>query len=166
MTMIYREPDADLALLMPRTLAVLGYGHMGRAFALNLRDSAFSVLIGNRDDEYAERAYREGFEVTSLADASARADLLFLTLPDEIASQVYLQDIALNLRVGDTLAFASGYSVAFGFIEPPPFVDVVLVAPQALGSARELHRRARLPQHRERGAGCLRRSLAAHPGPG
>ncbi|MBP8972651.1 MAG: NAD(P)-binding domain-containing protein [Anaerolineae bacterium] len=134
MTMIYREPDADLALLMPRTLAVLGYGHMGRAFALNLRDSAFSVLIGNRDDEYAERAYHEGFEVTSLTDATARADLLFLTLPDEIAPQVYLQDIALNLRVGDTLAFASGYNIAFGFIEPPPFVDVVLVAPQALGS--------------------------------
>ena len=133
MAMIYRESDADLAVLMPHTLAVLGYGQMGRAFALNLRDSAFSIVIGNRDDEYAAQAYREGFEVVSLAQAAARADLLFLTLPDEVAPQVYLQDIALNLRVGDTLALASGYNVAFGFIEPPPFVDVVLVAPQAIG---------------------------------
>jgi ketol-acid reductoisomerase len=31
------------------------------------------------------------------------------------------------------LVFASGFNIAFGFIEPPPFVDVVLVAPQAVG---------------------------------
>jgi ketol-acid reductoisomerase len=54
-------------------------------------------------------------------------------LPDEIATQVYLHEIAPGLRQGDTLAFASGYNVAFGFIEPPPFVDAILVAPQAVG---------------------------------
>ncbi|GAB4419727.1 MAG: ketol-acid reductoisomerase [Anaerolineae bacterium] len=134
MTVIYRESYADLALLIPRRIAVLGYGQMGRAFALNLRDSAFSVLIGNRDDECAEQAYRDGFEVTSIADATERADVLFLTLPDEIAPHVYLQDIAFGLREGDVLVFASGYNIAFGFIEPPPFVDVVLVAPQALAA--------------------------------
>lgn len=134
MTVIYRETHADLALLIPRTIAVLGYGQMGRAFALNLRDSAFGVLIGNRDDEYAEQAYRDGFEVTSIASATERADVLFVTLPDEIAPQVYLEDIAFGLRGGDVLVFASGYNIAFGFIEPPPFVDVVLVAPQALAA--------------------------------
>lgn len=134
MTVIYRESHADLALLIPRRIAVLGYGQMGRAFALNLRDSAFGVLVGNRDDEYAERAYRDGFEVTSIADATERADVLLLTLPDEIAPQVYLQDVAFGLSQGDVLVFASGYNVAFGFIEPPPFVDVVLVAPQAMAA--------------------------------
>jgi ketol-acid reductoisomerase len=107
---------------------------MGRAFALTQRDSAFGVLVGNRDDEYAEQAYRDGFEVTSIADATERADVLLLTLPDEVAPHVYLQDVAFGLRQGDVLVFASGYNVAFGFIEPPPFVDVVLVAPQAMAA--------------------------------
>ena len=133
MAIIYHESDGDLALLMPRTIAVLGYGNMGRPFALNLRDSAFPVLIGNRDDDYAEQAYRDGFEVVPIAQAAERADLLLVMLPDEVTPQVYLQDIALGLQNGDTLVFAAGYNVAFGFIEPPPFVDVVLVAPQTIG---------------------------------
>jgi len=133
MAVIYRDADADLGLLIQRTIAVLGYGNLGRSIALNLRDSAFSVLVGNRDDSYADQAYRDGFEVTSIAAATERADLLFMMLPDEVAPQVYLQDIALNLQGGDTLVFASSYNISFGFIEPPPFVDVVLVAPQAIG---------------------------------
>jgi ketol-acid reductoisomerase len=133
MTVIYRDSDANLGLLMDRKIAVLGYGNMGRPMALNLRDSAFRILIGNRNDDYAAQAYRDGFEVTTIAEAAARADLLLMLMPDEIAAQIYLQDIAPGLRPGDTLVFASGYNVAFGFIEPPPFVDIVLVAPQTTG---------------------------------
>lgn len=135
MAVVYRDSDANLGLLMNKKIAVLGYGNMGRPFALNLRDSAFPVLIGNRSDTYAEQAYRDGFEIVSIADAAARSDLCLVMLPDETATQVYLQDIAPGLQPGDTLVFASGYNVAFGFIEPPPFVDVVLIAPQAVGQA-------------------------------
>jgi ketol-acid reductoisomerase len=133
MAVVYRDSDADLGLLMDEQIAVLGYGNMGRPFALNLRDSAFPVLIGNRADPYAEQAYRDGFEVAPIAEAVTRSDLVFVMLPDEIAPQAYLQDIAPHLRPNDTLVFASGYNIAFGFIEPPPFVDVVLIAPQAIG---------------------------------
>jgi ketol-acid reductoisomerase len=133
MAVIYHDSDADLALLMNKRIAVLGYGNMGRPLALNLRDSAFPVLIGNQDDDYRERAYHDGFEVTSIVEAVRRSDLLLVMLPDEIAPQVYLTDIAPALQDNDTLLFASGYNVAFGFIEPPPFVDVVLVAPQSVG---------------------------------
>jgi len=66
MAVIYRDSDANLGVLMDRTLAVLGYGNMGRPLALNLRDSAFPVLIGNRSDEYAAQAYHDGFEVVAL----------------------------------------------------------------------------------------------------
>src|SRR5690606_12817113 len=97
------------------------------------RDSAFSILVGNPDDEYAQEAYRDGFQVTTIAQTASRANVLLLMLPDEIATQVYLHEIAPGLRQGDTLVFASGYNVAFGFIEPPPFVDAILVAPQAVG---------------------------------
>lgn len=133
MAVIYRETDGDLGLLIDKTIGVIGYGNMGRAVALNLRDSAFSILVGNPDDEYAQEAYRDGFQVTTIAETAARANVLLLMLPDEIATQVYLHEIAPGLRQGDTLVFASGYNVAFGFIEPPPFVDAILVAPQAVG---------------------------------
>jgi ketol-acid reductoisomerase len=135
MAMIYRDSDANLGLLMDKKIAVLGYGNMGRPFALNLRDSAFPILIGNRSDTYAEQAYRDGFEVASIAEATARSNLILVMLPDEVAPIVFLEDIAPHLQPNDTLVFASGFNVAFGFIEPPAFVDVVLVAPQAVGSA-------------------------------
>ncbi len=135
MAVVYRDADADLGLLMDRKIAVLGYGNLGQSFALNLRDTAFPVLIGNQSDSYAEQAYRDGFEVASIADATQRSDLIIVLLPDEITTQVYLQAIAPGLKPDKTLVFASGYAVAFGFIEPPPYVDVVLVAPQAVGQA-------------------------------
>jgi ketol-acid reductoisomerase len=133
MAVVYHDADADLGLLLDKRIAVLGYGNMGRPMALNLRDSAFPILIGNRDDEYAAQAYHDGFEVTSITDAVARSDFILIMLPDEIAPEVYLQAISPGLQTGDTLVFTSSYNVAFGFIEPPPFVDVVLVAPQAVG---------------------------------
>src|SRR5690606_34907864 len=37
-------------------------------------------------------------------------------------------------RPGAALVFASGYTVAFGLIEPPPSVDVVLLAPRMIGA--------------------------------
>lgn len=133
MAVIYRDSHANLGLLLNKRIAVIGYGNMGRSIALNLRDSAFPVLIGNQNDAYATQAYQEGFEVTSIASATQHSDLMFLMLPDEIAAQVYLDHVAPGLKTGDTLVFASGYNVAFGFIEPPPFVDVILIAPQTVG---------------------------------
>ena len=133
MAVVYHDADADLGLLLDKRIAVLGYGNMGRPIALNLRDSAFPILIGNRDDAYAAQAYHDGFEVTSIAEAVARSNFILVMLPDEIAPEVYLQAVSPGLQTGDTLVFTSSYNVAFGFIEPPPFVDVVLVAPQAVG---------------------------------
>ncbi len=133
MAVIYHDADADLGLLINSTLAVIGYGNMGRSVALNLRDSAFPVLVGNRPDPYADRAYSDGFEVLSIEEAAARADVVLLMLPDEIAAPLYVEQVAPGMRPGDLLIFASGYNVAFGFVEPPPFVDVGLIAPQAVG---------------------------------
>lgn len=135
MAVVYHNSDANLGLITDRTPAILGYGNLGRAFALNLRDSAFPVLVGNQDDEYAQHAYRDGFETLSISEAAQRADLLLITLPDEIAPQIYLETIAPQLKPDTCLIFASGYNVAFGFIEPPPFVDTVLIAPQTVGEA-------------------------------
>ncbi len=71
---IYRDQDADLTLLRDRRIAVIGYGNQGRAQALNLRDSGLQVLIGNREDEYAGRARKDGFTPLPIAQAAAEGD--------------------------------------------------------------------------------------------
>jgi ketol-acid reductoisomerase len=114
-------------------VAVLGYGNMGRCAALNLRDSGVDVRVGNCDDEYAERARADGFEVMSLAKASA-ADVVFVLLSDEVIPEVFARDVAPALRPGSAVAFASGYCLAYDLIKPPEHTDVLLVAPRIPGS--------------------------------
>ncbi len=137
---VYHDVDADLRLLEGRQIAVIGYGNQGRAQALNLRDSGLEVLIGNRDDEYAERAREDGFPVLAIDQASASANVVMMLIPDEAAPAIFETQIAPHLAKGKALVFASGYNVAFGFISPPPAVDVVLVAPRMIGAGvRDLY---------------------------
>ena len=129
---MYGAGDAPASGLAGETVAIIGYGFMGRTAALNLRDSGAKVRIGNRDDEYAARAHAESFEVVPIATA-ASDDIVFVLVPDEVVSSVFARDIAPALRPGSAVAFASGYSLAFGVIEPPADVDVLLVAPRMAG---------------------------------
>ena len=129
--------DIDTAALAGEAVAVLGYGHLGRTAALNLRDSGVKVRVGNRDDAYAARARAEGFEVVPLSSA-ATDDVVFVLLPDEVIPEVFASEIASSLRPGSAVAFGSGYCLAFGLVRPPERVDVLLVAPRMAGtSARE-----------------------------
>jgi ketol-acid reductoisomerase len=142
MTMIYYEADANAAALADQRISVLGYGNVGRSLALNLQDSGHVVTIGNAEDDYAEQAARDGFEVLPIAEAASTTTLKFMTLPDEVMPELYLSLISPTLKAGDSLVFTSGYNVAFGFIEPPPFVDVMLIAPRTTGiGVREGYRR-------------------------
>lgn len=131
---LYRDADADVTVLVGRRVAILGYGRLGRAFALNMRDSGLPLIIGNRADDYEKTALADGFQVMSIADAAAQSDILLMLLPDEIAPQVYTGHVSRALRPGTVLAFASGYNIAFGYIEPPRFVDVVLIAPRTISA--------------------------------
>jgi len=130
---VYRSGDAPPGALDGESIAVLGYGNLGRSAALNLRDSGVNVRIGNRDDHYIERARADGFEVVPLATA-AGDDIVFVLLPDEVISEVFSRDVACQLRPGSAVAFASGYSLAFGLALPPETVDVLLVAPRMAGA--------------------------------
>ena len=133
---VYRAADAPPGALAGDVVAVLGYGNLGRTAALNLRDSGVKVRVGNQEDEYAEQARAEGFEVVPLSVASAD-DVIFVLLPDEVIPAVFAREIAPALRAGSAIAFGSGYSLAFDLIHPPESVDVLLVAPRMAGiSAR------------------------------
>jgi ketol-acid reductoisomerase len=134
MTVVYTEADADLDALAGRALALIGYREMGRAVALNLRDSGLELIVGEANELRAARAREDGFEVLPPGEAAWRANFKLLTEPDEAIADAYLAHISPNLKQGDTLAFISGYAIAFGFIEPPPFVDAVMIAPRTLGA--------------------------------
>lgn len=139
-TPIYHESDATLDPLDGKTVAVVGYGNQGRAQARNMRDSGVSVIVGNREDSSHEQAATDGFEVYSTADATARADVVLLLIPDEVQPEVYERDIGPNLDPGDTLVFASGYNVTYERIDLADSIDVVLVAPRMIGAVvRELY---------------------------
>jgi ketol-acid reductoisomerase len=73
----------------------------------------------------------------------AQADIIFVLAPDHLHASVFRADIESNLGEHRMLVFAHASSVHFGMVKPPPFVDVVLVAPLGPGKRlRELHGRA------------------------
>jgi ketol-acid reductoisomerase len=134
MSVIYYDKDANLDAIRGETIAILGYGNQGRSQALNLRDSGLDVVVGNIDDPYRKNAVGDGFAVLSIAEASARAGILFLLTADEIMPEVYEKDVAPHLAPGKLLNFAHGYNIAFGLIVPPPTIDVVFIAPRMIGA--------------------------------
>jgi ketol-acid reductoisomerase len=129
---VYRAVDAPLEGLVGETVAVLGYGNLGRSAALNFRDSGAKVRVGNREDEYAEAARTDGFEVVPLVEAASDT-LVYVLLPDEVIPAVFATEIAPALRPGAAIAFGSGYCLAFDLIRPPADVDVLLLAPRIAG---------------------------------
>lgn len=131
---IYFDDDASLEPLAGKTVAILGYGNQGRAQALNLRDSGATVLVGNREDSYAEQAQADGFEPLPIADAAAAGDFLFILTTDESQPFIWDEQIAPGVAAGNTLVWASGYNVGYDLIKPRPDVDVVLIAPRMTGN--------------------------------
>ena len=137
---LYKDEDASLAPLAGKTVAVLGYGNQGQAQALNLRDSGVTVIVGNRDDHYRERAIADGFAPLTILEAATAGDILLVLTTDESQPLIWDEQIRPGLRPGNMLSWSSGYNVGFGVINPPADVDVVMIAPRMIGSVvRELY---------------------------
>ena len=131
---MYYDNDADLDLLKGKTVAILGYGSQGHAHSLNLKDSGVDVVVGLRPDSSSvEKAQSSGLQVTDVADAASRGDVVMVLLPDEKHGQVWNEQIRDGIAPGKTLLFGHGFSVHYGEVEPPPEVDVALVAPKGPG---------------------------------
>ena len=131
--MIY-DADADLGLLDGKTVAIIGYGSQGHAHALNLKDSGVDVVVGLRpDSQSAAKAAADGLEVLTPLEATRRADMVMILVPDEIMGDVYAADVAPGLEPGNMLLFAHGFAIHFKQIAPPEGVDVAMVAPKGPG---------------------------------
>ena len=134
MATVYYDTDADLGVIQGRKIAVLGYGSQGHAHALSLRDSGCEVRVGLPEGSKSRpRAEAQGLTVTAPADACAWADVIMVLTPDTGQRTLYAEAIGPNLRPGDALFFAHGFNIHFGYITPPPEVDVAMVAPKAPG---------------------------------
>ena len=131
---IFYDDDADLSLLEGKTIAIIGYGSQGHAHALNLKDSGMEVVVGLRPDS-ARRAegQGQGLTVLDVPEAASRGDVVMILLPDERQADVWSAEIADGIAEGDLLMFAHGFSIHFGQVEPPPGVDVGMVAPKGPG---------------------------------
>jgi ketol-acid reductoisomerase len=131
---IYSERDADLRWLRGKTCAVIGFGSQGRAQALNLRDSKLNVLVGlYPTSKSRRRARRSGLEVVDTAQAARRGHVIFLALPDSRLPEVFEKQIAPYLRRGQTLLVAHGFAIHYRTIVPRRDIDVIMMAPKALG---------------------------------
>ncbi|MGI9020049.1 MAG: ketol-acid reductoisomerase [Solirubrobacterales bacterium] len=151
---IFYDADANPDALKGKTIAILGYGSQGHAHALNLKESGHDVVVGLRPDSSSRaEAESKGLEVLDVADAASRGHVVMVLLPDERQADVWNAEIADGIAEGDLLMFAHGFAIHFGEVDPPPGVDVGMVAPKGPG---HLVRR----QYEEgRGVPCL---MAVH----
>jgi len=125
MAVIVNEAEGRLEALDGQRVAVVGYGNQGRSWALNLRDSGVDVVVCVRADASRDTAEADGF-VTSDLDGANDADVVCLLIPDDV-----IPTVPLTPRPDALVIVASGYTLAFGRLDPP--CDVGMVAPRMLG---------------------------------
>ena len=135
MTMnIYYDKDADLALIQSKKVAVIGYGSQGHAHANNLKESGVDVVVGLRSGSGSSaKATSAGLAVKSVDEAVKDVDVVMVLTPDEHQARIYREEIEPNIPEGAMLAFAHGFNIHFGAIEPRADLDVTMIAPKAPG---------------------------------
>jgi ketol-acid reductoisomerase len=131
---VYYDKDADLSLIKGRKVTILGYGSQGHAHALNLHDSGMKVTVGLRKGGASwDKARKAGLKVAEVGEAVKSADIVMMLLPDEHIAAVYKSEVEPNLKKGGALAFAHGFNVHYGQVQPRKDIDVWMVAPKAPG---------------------------------
>jgi ketol-acid reductoisomerase len=131
---IYYDADADLSALKGKTIAILGYGSQGHAHAQNLRDSGCTVIVGQRPGgPNHDLAVKHGFQPLALEEATKKADIVNILLPDEVQGDTYRNHIRAHLSPGNVLMCSHGFNIHFGQVEPPSGVAALLVAPKGPG---------------------------------
>lgn len=134
MAKMFYERDCDLNYLKGKRVAIIGYGSQGHAHALNLKDSGADVIVGLYEGSKSwPIAESKGLTVMTAADATKAADVIMILINDEKQAALYKESIKPNLTSGKALAFAHGFNIHFGQIQPPSDVDVFMIAPKGPG---------------------------------
>ena len=134
MVQIFHDTDADLKVLLDKTIAIVGWGNQGHAQGENLKDSGLDVIAADLPGSSAwKRAEADGVKVMSVSEAAKAADYIQILLPDEYQGKIYREQIAPHLEAGKILGFSHGFNIRYFQIVPPKEVDVVMVAPKGPG---------------------------------
>ena len=80
MAKMYYNGDANAEFLNGKTVAVIGYGSQGHAHSQNMKESGVNVIIGLRKGKSWDKAVEDGFEVYSVAEATAKADVVMILI--------------------------------------------------------------------------------------
>ncbi len=131
---VYYDKDADLSLIKGKKVTIVGYGSQGHAHALNLQDSGVKVTVALRKGGASwNKAKNAKLQVKDIPEAVKGADIVMILLPDEHHAQIYRDHVEPNIKKGAALAFAHGFNIHNGQIQPRADRDVFMVAPKAPG---------------------------------
>jgi ketol-acid reductoisomerase len=131
---VYYDKDADLSLIKGKKVTIIGYGSQGHAHALNLHESGVKVTVGLRKNGASwDKAKKAGLKVAETAEAVKGADIVMMLMPDEHIAATYMSDVEPYIKKGAALAFAHGFNVHYGQVQPRADLDVWMVAPKAPG---------------------------------
>ena len=130
----YYDSDCNLGMLDGKTVAIMGYGSQGHAHAQNLHESGVDVIVGLRPSSPScKKAEEAGLKVMSVSEAAKAADVVMMLVPDELAADIYNEQVAPFMKEGDVLCFAHGFNIHFNFIKPAKDIDVIMIAPKGPG---------------------------------
>jgi len=116
-----------------KKIAIIGWGNQAKAWALNLKDSGLSVLIGLRPDSKSHtHAKALGFSTFTPEKIPDDVFDFVMLIPDE-AHFLCLQ--SFNFKQGSRLYYAHGYSLLYQKI-PETFKELehILLAPKSIAS--------------------------------
>jgi len=131
---LYYEKDANMQLFSDKTIAVLGYGSQGHGQAQNLKDSGLNVIIGlYKGSNSWDKAKKDGFEVMTVSDACANANVIQLLISDSVQPVVFYDEVLQFLTDGKILVVSHGFNILYQQIIPPVNVDVIMIAPKSPG---------------------------------
>lgn len=131
---IYYDKDADIEIIKGKKVTIVGYGSQGHAHANNLKDSGVDVTVGLRPGSAsAKKAEAAGLKVAPIEEAVKDADVVMILAPDEHQAVLYRAVIEPNIKQGAALAFAHGFNIHYGQIEPRSDLDVIMIAPKGPG---------------------------------
>lgn len=131
---MHYDQDINRDKLLKKNIAVVGFGSQGFGQSANLKDSGAKVKVALRPgSQSAEKAKTAGFEVLDFDQAADWADVIVFLIPDVNHRDVYQKHFEDRLRKGQALVFSHGFSIHYGEVTPPDFVDVFLIAPKSPG---------------------------------